>query len=454
MQTLKIKYHTTADNSALIHEYRRQYAVALHSAYNRATETPNEKYITEKTKHLNGTPLLDSWFLRSAIKEALQLQATCGNKLIFGGKKNFLRRCQGKISKDEFLEKRLSPLYSVGEAAQKGNRKFRIGQDGGHIVFQPDRKTKIDLVIDGSYKKYRQTLSKLYQRQEAKQTPISYRLDGEYIYISFDETTVCETKERKTFENRVFAVDLNPNYVGWSVTDWRTSGDFTLVASGVISIKEINDREFALKGKGLGSDSAPRKRIHNKRVHEVYEVARNLVNKALHYRCELFAVEELSIRSSDKERGSRYNRLCNNMWNRVKMTENIRKRCNMYGLCFMAVRAEYSSFVGNFLYRDLGKPDMVLSSVEIGRRAYEYHGQYIVKTKETRKNIVIPDIADFSDRYRKSSEEFGVSGEVGGLVDVYYSLKKAGCRYRLSLEDTSTRFSRWFSKASLVLRSV
>lgn len=58
------------------------------------------------------------------------------------------------------------------------------------------------------------------------------------------------------------------------------------------------------------------------------------------------------------------------------------------------VKPEYSSFIGNFLYRslDLNLPDMCLSSIEIGRRAYEFYSQYITCTKEIKKNIVFPDL--------------------------------------------------------------
>jgi hypothetical protein len=48
----------------------------------------------------------------------------------------------------------------------------------------------------------------------------------------------------------------------------------------------------------------------------------------------------------------------------------------------LEVKPEYSSFIGNFLFRSLNKPDMVLASIELSRRGYEYFNQYIVKLKE------------------------------------------------------------------------
>ena len=65
----------------------------------------------------------------------------------------------------------------------------------------------------------------------------------------------------------------------------------------------------------------------------------------------------------------------------------------------METKPNYSSFVGNFLFRGLNLPDMVLSSIEISRRCYEFKTQYIDKTQEQRKNIIIPDVNDFYDGF-------------------------------------------------------
>lgn len=458
MQTLKIRYTTSDDNIQVINEYRKQYSNALHCAYNRALEKCSEKTITDYLNGLNNIGLLDSWFIRSAVKESTQLVKTNENTIIFGGRKNFIARCNGKITKEEFLEKRLSPLYSVGEANQNSNRKFRIVKDLSSFTFKPCKSTHIELEIIGQYKNYKQILNKLFELQENKQTPISYKLDSEYVYVSFDETQLPNHKH-DLIENKVFAIDLNPNYVGWSVVDWKSSSEFKLVDSGVFSIKVLNDKDFSLKkskNNPNGYDSSHPKRIYlnNKRNHEVFEIAKNLVNTALHYKCSIFALEELNLKSKDQEKGKKFNKLCNNLWNREKMVQNIEKRCNMSGIRYMEVKPNYSSFVGNFLFRDLKKPDMVLASIEIGRRASEFYNQYITKKLEQRKNIIRPEISDFRDRYTKSLEEFGVEVEFSDLVELYYHLKKEGCRYRLSLDDLHSRFSRCFSKPSMVLKLV
>ena len=449
MITLKIKYNTSEDGLDLIREYRKQYSSVLHYAYNRRFEGINEKETEKQLSPLNNIQLIQSYLKRCAVKHATQLIKTDDRKRIFGGRKNFIDRCKGKINRGEFLNKRLSNLYIIGEANRHSNRFIKINEDLESFIFKPTRKDKIVLSIDGSYKRYKSVLNKLYHLQQDKQIPITYELDNEYIYISYDEGLVEQHVDYKPIKNRIFSIDLNPNYIGWSVVDWQSSDMFEVVKSGVINIKDINDIDFGLKNKS--SDSKERIYINNKRIFETYEISKLLVNTAKYYRCEVFGLEKLNIKSKDTTRGKHYNKLVNNVWNRIKLVKNIKKRCNIYSIRVMTAKPNYSSFIGNFLFRDLNLPDMVLASIEIGRRCYEFKSQYIDETKDKRKNIILPDVNDFNDRYVKSLEEFNIPGEIKDLVKIYYFLKKSKSRYRLSLDDLPhLEFSRCFSNKSKV----
>ena len=450
MITLKIKYTTTEDGLNLIKEYRKQYSSVLHFAYNRRYEGISEKNIEHQISLLNNIPLVKSYLKRCAVKNATQLIKDGDNKqLIFGGKKNFIARCKGKITKNEFLNKRLSNLYIIGEANQHGNRMMFINDGLVSFTFKPTKKDRIILSIDGRYKRYKTTLNKLYRLQKDKQIPITYELDNEYIYLTYDETLLNQFVDYKPIKNRIFAIDLNPNYVGWSVVDWKSSGIFEVVKSGVISIKNINDIDFNLKDKS--SESKERIYINNKRIFETYEISKLLVNTAIYYRCEVFGLEELNIKSKDTDKGKYFNKLVNNVWNRNKLVNNIKKRCNIYSIRVMFAKPNYSSFVGNFLFRDLNLPDMTLASIEIGRRCYEFKTQYIDKTKDKRKNIILLDVNDFNDRYVKSLEEFNIPVEIKDLDKIYYFLKNSKSRYRVSLDDLPhLKFSRCFSNKSKV----
>ena len=347
------------------------------------------------------------------------------------------------------------PLCSIGEANQKGNRKFKLTEDLSKVIFKPSANTHIELIFNGLGKNYRKTLRQLYLLQESKATPITYYLDDEYVFISFDEVKMQITDKRQVIENRIMAIDLNPNYIGWSIVDWNENGKYNVVKYGVYSIKDINDKEFNLKN--LPSNDKRKVYLSNKRNYEVMQISKNLINKALYYGCETFVCEGLTIDSSDKGKGKKFNRLCNNLWCRDQLVNNLKKRCNLFNITFNEVKPEYSSFVGNILYRKHKLPDMVLASIEIGRRGYEFTRQYIKKDKEINKNIILPEIKDFVEDYLKSLEEFGVIEKSIKMVDLYYLLKKSKIRYRFSLDDwlnepNSLKFLRCFSKRSLILK--
>lgn len=449
MITLKIKYFADNEDLELIQEYRKQYSSALHYAYNKRWEGVSEKDIEYQLSKLNNISLIKSYLKRCVVKHATQLIKLDNKKRIFGGRKNFIARCKGKMGRDEFLGKRLSNLFIIGEANQHGNRMMIINENLESFTFKPTIKNKIILTINGRYKRYKSILNKLYYLQQDKQIPITYELDNEYIYLTYEEKLVEKINEYKPIKNRVFGIDLNPNYIGWSVIDWKSSSKFNIIKSGVINIKELNDKDFALKGKS--SDSKEKIYINNKRRFETFEISKLLVNIAKYYKCEVFGLEELNIKSKNTTKGKHYNKLINNIWNRNKLVNNIKKRCNIYSIKVIFAKPNYSSFIGNFLFRDLKLPDMILASIEIGRRCYEFKIQYIDKIKEQRKNIIIPDINDFYDRYIKSLEEFNIPEEIKDLIEIYEYLKKSKSRYRLSLDSLNyLKFSRCFSNKSKI----
>lgn len=83
---------------------------------------------------------------------------------------------------------------------------------------------------------------------------------------------------------------------------------------------------------------------------------------------------------------------------------------------------------------------MVLSSIEIGRRAYVFVSQYINKTNIQRKNIVFPDVNDFYVAWTKSLEEFNLSDKIS-WKQFYSKIKKSKQMYRLSLDKFDLKFS-------------
>lgn len=432
MQTLKLRYFASENDKKTILSYQKQFSNCVHVMYNRLKENKSLKECRDIAASLNNIELLDSWMRVCAIGEA-QLHLS-KDKIIFGGKFNFIKRAQEKITHDEFIAKRIGPLFVCGEATHyHGNRKFSIQEDLSTIIFKPCRSTHIELHVSKNLKKTQKAiLKRLYQHSTIDDMPISFKLDQENVYISFDESKIFDSSRDMPIKDRVFAIDMNPNYVGWSICDWQNSNSFRHVASGVVSIKEINDIEFAMKKDKLPSSDPKRKHIVSKRNHEVIEIAKFLVDKAKHYRCETFAIEDLVMHVGDRKKGTSYNRLVNNMWCRCTLVNNLKKRCNIARIVFLEVLPQYSSFVGNLLYRSLKQPDMVNASIEISRRAYEFKHQYVDKDKLKVKNIVTPIVDQkFSEALAKSLEEFSLVESFSDWKTLFGQIKDSKMMYRV-----------------------
>ena len=457
MQTLKFKY--SLDNPSdkdIILSYMKAYSACLHYMFNRVKDSSLNELSCRKLYQqglINNIDILSSWFVQSSIREAIQicksLESRDASTLVFGGKKLFVKRCQHKISRDEFLLKRLSPLYSIGVSGKtclnKGNPKFHLSQDLSYIKFTQGRGPTnfIKLNLPKLRPNYKKLLSKLFILQERKAIPITYKLDLDYVYIIFDEEKLYqEYKQIKQKENRILGIDLNPNYIGWSIVDWIDESNYKVIKTGVYSLKSLNDKDNDLYGLGLNSSSKERHYISNKRKYELYEISKNLINIALKYQVGLVSVEDLSsLKPENHKKGKRLNKLINNQWNRTKIKINLEKRCKIYKIRFQKIQPQYSSFIGNILYRNLELPDPILSSIEIGRRGYEFLQQYINKTKDKTKNIIFPSMEKFNEAIFKSLEEFGVAESFKSWKEMFEWFKDSKVWYRVPFGD---KYSKWF----------
>ena len=433
--TLKIKYSTDEQSKTRILEYIKNYNNVLHFTYNRLHENKDlkTKEITILQKIMNNI-FVDSHFKNSAIFDSKTLLHN--DKVIFGGKKLFIDRCQNKISKEEFQIKKLRPIYSVGESPRKGNRKFSIVTEN-HIIFKPTIEEHFLLEINPS-KNYQKYLIQLLQLSNEKKIPIDFKLDLNYIYVSFDLNKLKnERKITSKIKDRYFAIDMNPNYVGYTVIDWIDGQNYKIVDKGCFSLKKLNDYDNSLNGKGFASDSKERKYISNKRNYEISDIAHKLERIANHYECEFFVMEDLSIPSKNNGKGKRFNRLCNQQWCRNRFCNIIKKLCKLDKIKILEVIPNYSSFIGNLVYRKEQLFDPCLSSIEISRRGYEFNHQYILKDKDKKKNIVQGNFDEDKVVYIQSLEELSISEQFSSFKELYDKVKKSKTRYRFPLENCS-----------------
>ena len=241
-------------------------------------------------------------------------KVTGDKKVVFGGRKLFAQRVKGLISHEDFVRLRTRPITISGDALKTGgNYVFKVvGHD--RIDFRPNRDVRVPLYLknDGSgNKKLLEDL--VFALNDGKKVPVTYKLGRDKLTITFDVTKVKTIAKRTVVPNRIFAIDTNPNFLGWSVVDWTDSDTYEVVASGHVSLKPLDDLEYDFKRKKLPSDSPERKYATNKRHEEVTKLARRLVVLARHFGCETFAYEKLEMKPGDKGKGRNYNRLCNNV---------------------------------------------------------------------------------------------------------------------------------------------
>ena len=450
--TIKIPVeYSSAEDCMLISDLQRQQTHIIRSAFKKYEKGVPVKF--NSFDNYNDIDLLDSWMKQSAIYEGnaiyeteKELQKSSEKKIrtCFGGKSLMNDYRSGKVSKDELRAGRLSPFVSIGTADSGTskvhcNRKFRLLDDLSGVRIKMSNKKWMEVKFSARLSKnYTKIIRLLYEHQVAGDMPITYKIDANFVYISYKVKELYKNvkivNRPKQIQDRVLAIDLNPNYVGWSVVDWKSHSDYHIVESNTITIKDLNDAEYALKGQHLPSSHRKRKKITNERHNEIFLISKTLTNIAVHYGCSLFGYEQLAIVAKDNKKGANFNRLINNQWLRRPLIDNIIQKCAEYDIECLEVMCEYSSFVGNFIFRDCGYADMCLASIEIGRRTYEYYHQYIANDFAKTKNILFPNVDDFREQIERTMEVFNLKDSEIDLRKIYYALKRdSKMMYRVPL---------------------
>ena len=100
---------------------------------------------------------------------------------------------------------------------------------------------------------------------------------------------------------------------------------------------------------------------------------------------------------------------------------------------------------------------MILASIELSRRGYEYFNQYINQTKEQKKNIIQPNINDFNEFWRMSMEELRLEFSGTSLIDLYNFIKSEkdlplfnGDPNKVRIQIKTDLVKRFFSNKSFV----
>ena len=400
--------------NALIEEDIRVYSSIVRYSFNRFQEGMKIKEIY----HLCSEKFnLGSHLLNCANREAQSLFKREGNKKVIFG--DFKRRIKGLISNIEFKNTKSRGFTSEGECSQKGNRHFKFDIFNNTIIYKRNKKEHISLELPNLKKKVKEELLKIQYLMEEKKLPVTIKIKNGFIFITFDESIVHESLKLKDLNsNRVMGIDLNPNYIGFSVLEFEDE-KFKVIKKGVFDVTLLNK---AFK--------------KNKKRHELRELNHKLIRICKHYKVSKICVEELNISSSNKGQGKTFNRLCNNQWNREVTISNLKVLTSTYGIELVEVNPIYSSFVGNIEYGDKKTPDMVASSIEIARRGY----------KKFSKGWFYPtlNLEKVKNKFNQWKEV--IYSDVKSWKDLFDKVKKSGMRYRFQLNESDAVFERFYHK--------
>lgn len=287
----------------------------------------------------------------------------------------------------EFKERRQIPIFLIGQSLSKSNRRINFDLKNCQITYKPNSKEKINIEFCFS-RNYKIILSKLQECSKNSELPITVSISNNYVYITYDEaklnglnfdknqlrklqknsisekqskdiykTFIKEHEQyllKNKFENCVGAIDLNPNFIGFSITDFNKN---KVLYSVCYDLQKLN------KKTKLASDKNQYQT--NKRKHELIEIYKDIFQKCTHFKVSIFSIEDLNFKVVLESR-TEFNRLTKNVWNRTLQENQINKHCNALGIKLIKVNPMYSSFMGNLIFKDY---DPIASSRMIAERA-------------------------------------------------------------------------------------
>lgn len=431
-----IAYKFNIQNDIDISNYIREYNNVIRFAYNRFQE--NKKYTLSDVERLvkstmNNLNYIDASIIKIAVNKAKSLKK---DNIIFGGKNLFFRRMKNLVSKEEYKALRQFPLMLRGSKSDTdGNRKAKLNIiEDNIIILKLNKNLHIPIQLPKLRKKQRDELSLLQSLCENKETSFTIEVDNKSISIIFDENILSMKEDRKFIENRILSFDMNPNYIGLSIIDWKDEDNKSIIYKEIIDMTELNKMKDGEKAT-------------NKRSYETAIISKHIINLAKHYQVDCIGFESLNIKSKQHNKGRRYNRLVNNQWNRNQFITNIKKRSNIAKIKFYEVYPHYSSFIGQLTNED--DYDMVGASIELSRRTFKF--------KNNLENVMYPkfNVDSLSSRWKDLIKN--QSKHINSWVDLF-NLNKSQpeSSYRLLFNKSKfigSSFSMKSCKSKILLHS-
>jgi len=322
--------------------------------------------------NMNNIDCIDASWIKAAVKKSTELQTE--KKLYFGSKSKFFKR---KFHKINNYNKDL-PIEMRGSSNDKGNRKAKL--DGNTFIFKPYKglEFSIELKLSGNEKRM---LNIIQEESKLSKNYFNFEINEKYVWISFNEPVMEKHNFKK---DRYLGIDLNPNWIAISIMDKGKEE----VYRELIDLRKLN------------------KKSKSKKEYELSILNKHIVNICKGYHVEYVCIEDLSIRSSNKGLGRRYNKLLNNDWNRNYLVNNLVKWLNINSIKHLMVNPFYTSFVGQV--KNIEDYDSIAASKEVGYRGYlmnkgikvnEYVNDFLSGLVTTHWKEMLPDINTFREMY-------------------------------------------------------
>ena len=367
MITLKLKFKTNELN--ILKNDERIYSSIVRYSYNRFKEkslSQTEIYQDLVSKFKD----FPSHLITSAMREGKSIYSLNKDKKVcFGKLKQYNKKL---ISKEEYQSSRNRGFTSEGSSTKihHGNQYFKIDLNENKIIYKRSRNVHIDLNLYILNKRNRTLLTLLKESMQNSIDAVTFKIKDEYVFITFDESKInLNEKFQNLKSNRVLGLDLNPNYIGLSVLEFNKHDEFRVLHKQVFDLSNLN-----ITSKKSSEDKSS-KYLTNKRKFELIQICYEINSLMNYWKCGKLCIEDLNIKSSDKQHGRTFNRLCNNVWNRNLVLNKLKILSIIYGYELVEVNPAYSSFIGNLLYGNENTPDMIASSIEIARRGYKKYSK-------------------------------------------------------------------------------
>jgi IS605 OrfB family transposase len=284
----------------------------------------------------------DAHFINSAVKRAegiYKSAETRGQDKITFGQKAFDRYHAKEITKDQLKKERAFAIYSIGEANQKGNRKYNfLSYDT--FVFKPDNDHHFGFRLYPTSKNRIKYLKAIHQLANNKLAPITVTIDKKFIYFTFDIAAIQDVARPNIQNSRILGVDMNPNNFGYVIKD----------QSVIYQAEKLDFMDLRLYTlKGFASDSDEKKNLTNKKNYEVIQAAYYVVEQAIQFHCEAISLEQLDGMKG-KTKNKHFNRAVNNDFKRTLFKSIIQKLCAERNIKFIEIMPAYTSFWGHVKY--------------------------------------------------------------------------------------------------------